>query len=72
MERTPNSRRRRDPEPDGLTPELVSGITRRIGAVIPLIGADLVEVAPLWLDTRVASRSEPLIPRVAIWKTFLS
>ena len=34
------------PEPDGLTPELVSGITRRIGSVIPLIGADLVEVAP--------------------------
>ena len=34
------------PEPDGLTPELVSGLTLRLGEYFPLIGGDLVEVAP--------------------------
>jgi len=34
------------PEPDGLTPDLVSELTRRLGAQFPLIGGDLVEVAP--------------------------
>ena len=34
------------PEPNGLTPELVSGLTLRLGEYFPLIGGDLVEVAP--------------------------
>ena len=34
------------PEPNGLTPEEVDEITRRVGEHFPLIGADLVEVAP--------------------------
>jgi len=34
------------PEPHGLTPGLVSGLTRRLAAEFPLVGGDLVEVAP--------------------------
>ncbi len=34
------------PEPDGLTPTFVSALTRAIAARFPLIGGDLVEVAP--------------------------
>ncbi len=34
------------PEPNGLQPGWVSEVTRRVGEVFPLIGADLVEVAP--------------------------
>lgn len=34
------------PEPDGLTPDQVNEITELLGARFPLIGADLVEVAP--------------------------
>ena len=34
------------PEPDGLSPEQVDDITRLVGERFPLIGADLVEVAP--------------------------
>lgn len=34
------------PEPGGLTPELVSALTRGLGRRFPLIGGDLVEVAP--------------------------
>ena len=34
------------PEPNGLTPDQIDSLTRRIGARFPLIGADLVEVAP--------------------------
>jgi agmatinase len=34
------------PEPGGLTPDEVDLITRRLGERFPLIGADLVEVAP--------------------------
>lgn len=34
------------PEPGGLTPDLVNEVTRRVGERFPLIGADLVEVAP--------------------------
>jgi len=34
------------PEPNGLEPGWVSEVTRRVAAVFPLIGADLVEVAP--------------------------
>jgi agmatinase len=34
------------PEPDGLMPELVSMLTRRVTAAFPMIGGDLVEVAP--------------------------
>jgi agmatinase len=34
------------PEPNGLTPDQVDEITRLVGARFPLIGADLVEVAP--------------------------
>lgn len=34
------------PEPGGLTPDQVSTLTRRIGARFPLVGGDLVEVAP--------------------------
>ena len=34
------------PEPGGLTPDEVDEITLRVGAHFPLIGADLVEVAP--------------------------
>ncbi|MGB0646674.1 MAG: arginase family protein [Bradymonadia bacterium] len=34
------------PEPDGLHPEWVSELTRRVAEVFPLVGADLVEVAP--------------------------
>jgi arginase family enzyme len=34
------------PEPGGLTPGLVSALTRELGEHFPLIGGDLVEVAP--------------------------
>jgi arginase family enzyme len=34
------------PEPDGLTPEFVRALIARVGAAFPLLGADLVEVAP--------------------------
>ena len=34
------------PEPDGLHPDLVSGVVRRLRRRFPLVGADLVEVAP--------------------------
>ncbi len=34
------------PEPDGLEPPLVTALTRRLAARFPLIGGDLVEVAP--------------------------
>ena len=34
------------PEPNGLEPGWVSEVTRRVGEVFPLVGADLVEVAP--------------------------
>ena len=34
------------PEPNGLTPDQVDEITRIVGLRFPLIGADLVEVAP--------------------------
>lgn len=34
------------PEPNGLEPGWVSEVTRRVGEAFPLIGADLVEVAP--------------------------
>ena len=34
------------PEPDGLTPAFVRALIRRIGAAFPLLGADVVEVAP--------------------------
>lgn len=34
------------PEPNGLTPDLVSALTRGLGARFPLVGGDLVEVAP--------------------------
>jgi agmatinase len=34
------------PEPGGLTPDQVSGLTRRLRARFELIGGDLVEVAP--------------------------
>lgn len=34
------------PEPDGLMPEFVSMLTRRVTAAFPMIGGDLVEVAP--------------------------
>ena len=35
------------PEPNGLEPDWVSEVTRRVAEHFPLIGADLVEVAPL-------------------------
>ena len=35
------------PEPNGLAPDWVSEVTRRVAEHFPLIGADLVEVAPL-------------------------
>ena len=35
------------PEPDGLEPDWVSEVTRRVAEHFPLVGADLVEVAPL-------------------------
>jgi agmatinase len=35
------------PEPAGLSAELVRTLVRRIGAELPLVGADVVEVAPL-------------------------
>ena len=34
------------PRPNGLHPEWVSELTHRVAAVFPLVGADLVEVAP--------------------------
>jgi guanidinobutyrase len=34
------------PEPDGLTPEFVRTLIARVGAEFPLLGADVVEVAP--------------------------
>ncbi len=34
------------PEPDGLTPDFVRALITRVGAAFPLLGADLVEVAP--------------------------
>ena len=34
------------PEPDGLTPAFVRALIRRVGAAFPLLGADVVEVAP--------------------------
>lgn len=34
------------PEPEGLTPELVSGLTHELARRFPLVGGDLVEVAP--------------------------
>lgn len=34
------------PEPGGLTPDLVRGLTRRLAERFPLVGGDLVEVAP--------------------------
>lgn len=34
------------PEPDGLTPDFVRALIRRVGAAFPLLGADVVEVAP--------------------------
>ena len=34
------------PEPDGLSPAFVRALIRRIGAAFPLLGADVVEVAP--------------------------
>jgi agmatinase len=34
------------PEPDGLTPDFVRTLIRRVGAAFPLLGADVVEVAP--------------------------
>ncbi|HSS38321.1 MAG TPA: arginase family protein [Polyangia bacterium] len=34
------------PEPDGLTPAFVRALIRRVGAAFPLLGADIVEVAP--------------------------
>ncbi|MCA9539820.1 MAG: arginase family protein [Myxococcales bacterium] len=34
------------PEPGGLDPDLVSDLTRRVAARFPLVGGDLVEVAP--------------------------
>ncbi len=34
------------PEPDGLTPDLVSSLTRLLAQRFPLVGGDLVEVAP--------------------------
>lgn len=34
------------PEPGGLTPEIVRGLTRRVAERFPLVGGDLVEVAP--------------------------
>jgi len=34
------------PEPDGLTPAFVRELIRRVGAAFPLLGADIVEVAP--------------------------
>ncbi len=34
------------PEPDGLTPEFVRALIERIAATFPLLGADVVEVAP--------------------------
>jgi agmatinase len=34
------------PEPEGLTPEFVRALIARVGAAFPLLGADVVEVAP--------------------------
>jgi agmatinase len=34
------------PEPDGLTPDFVRALVARVGAAFPLLGADVVEVAP--------------------------
>ncbi|HXJ23715.1 MAG TPA: arginase family protein [Polyangia bacterium] len=34
------------PEPEGLTPGFVRALIRRVGAAFPLLGADVVEVAP--------------------------
>ncbi len=34
------------PEPNGLTPDFVRALIRRIGGAFPLLGADIVEVAP--------------------------
>ena len=34
------------PEPDGLTAAFVSALIARVGAALPLLGADVVEVAP--------------------------
>jgi agmatinase len=34
------------PEPDGLTPDFVRTLIARVGAAFPLLGADVVEVAP--------------------------
>lgn len=34
------------PEPDGLSPDLVSGLTRALAARFEVVGGDLVEVAP--------------------------
>ena len=34
------------PESDGLAPELVRSLIARVGAAFPLLGADVVEVAP--------------------------
>lgn len=35
------------PEPDGLSVEFVRALIKRLGAELPLVGADVVEVAPL-------------------------
>ncbi len=34
------------PEPDGLSPDFVRALIARVGAAFPLLGADVVEVAP--------------------------
>ncbi|MFT4706021.1 MAG: arginase family enzyme [Bradymonadia bacterium] len=39
------------PEPNGLHPDFVREVTERVAAVFPLIGADLVEVAPPLVGT---------------------
>ncbi len=51
------------PEPDGLSPEFVSALIARVGAEFPLLGADVVEVAPPIGSAQDAQRTMEIAAR---------
>jgi len=51
------------PEPDGLSPEFVSALIARVGAAFPLLGADVVEVAPPIGSAQDAQRTTEIAAR---------
>ena len=60
------------PEPNGLHPDWLSEVTRRVGERFPLVGADLVEVAPILEPAGSTALQDTLVTSVRYLDDFMT